>query len=136
MSRIFSIPRRAALVAAALLCAACAGGDGPGTGPQPVPGTALVSLAGAHANDRAVLLEVGTGVTGITAAGSATIGAGPMSTDGRRRVLVLGALQGDLLRLTVSDVKQLPTVQVHEVAASDGSVRTDLSGYAAQVRVQ
>ncbi|HEU4560609.1 MAG TPA: hypothetical protein VFS20_22345 [Longimicrobium sp.] len=138
MSRIFSIARRAALVAAALLCAACAGGDGPGpgTGPQPVPGTALVSLAGARVDDRGVLLEVGTGVTDITAGGSATIGAGPVSTDGRRRVLVLGVLQGDLLRLTVSDVKQLPAVQVHEVAASDGSVRTDLSGYSAQVRAQ
>ncbi len=135
MSRILSISRRAALAAAVLLVSAC-GGDTPGTGPRPVPGTALVSLSGARVDDRAVLLEVGTGVTAVTAGGSATIGAGPQTTDGRRRVLVLGALSGDLLRLTVSDVKQLPAVQVREVAASDGSLRTDLSGYSAQVRAQ
>ena len=135
MSRILSIFRGAAFAAAALLCTGCGGGDAPGTGPKPVPGTAVVSLAGARADDGAVLLEVGTGVTAVAAGGSATIGAGPQTTDGRRRVLVLGALQGDLLRLTVSDVKQLPAVQVREVAANDGSLR-DLSGYSAQVRAQ
>ena len=136
MSRIVSIFRRATLAAAALLGTACGGGDTPGTGPRPVPGTAVVSLAGARADDRAVLLEVGTGVTAVTAGGGATIGAGPQTTDGRRRVLVLGTLSGDLLRLTVSDVKQLPAVQVREVAAGDGSLRDDLSGYSAQVRAQ
>jgi hypothetical protein len=139
MSSIDRTFRRCAAFAATALVSACGGdsGGGGGTGPRPVTGTAVVTLAGATAADAGVVLDVGEGVTAVTnGGGTATVGAGPQTADGHRRVIVLGDLSGALVRLSVPDVRQLPQVQVREVAGRDGSVRADLSGYAARVTVQ
>jgi len=137
MSRVDRILRLCAGLAAAALAAAC-GGDsgGGGTGPRPVAGSAVVTLAGATATDGGVVLDVGEGVTAVApGGGAATVGAGPQTADGHRRVVVLGDLSGALVRLSVPDVRQLPQVQVREVAGRDGSLR-DLTAYSAKVTAQ
>lgn len=130
------LPSLAAAALLAGLSAACAGDSGTTPTPQPVAGVAVVTLAGAREDDAAVVLEVGAGVTRVSAAGSAVVGAGPQGAGGKRRVIVLGPLTGDLVRLEVSSVRELPEVLVREVATRDGTLRADPSGYGARLQVQ
>lgn len=119
---------------AVLLTAAC-GGDDPSTPPGPVPGTVVVTLEGAVAEDRAVLLEVGGEVAGLSP-GSDGLEMGARQGNGVWRVAAFGNLPGsELVRVQVSDTTSLPTVLIREVATATGELRGSLGGYDGRVRV-
>ena len=110
-----------------LLAAACGGGD---TAP-PAPGPVLVRLEGVAAADEALLLDIAAGATAVQRARDdvevhARASAGTSSFS----VAVFGPLAGGpFLRVIVSDPQSPPAFTLREVAASDGTLRTDLGSY-------
>lgn len=122
------------LIAAGLILTGC-GSDGPSEPPGPVSGTAVLVLDGAAADDRAVLLEVDAGATGVEA-GSATLEVHARADgQGGWTVAVFGPLSGPLVRLSVPDTAALPSATIREVAAGSGALRYVLGGYTVRVEV-
>lgn len=117
----------------ALTGASC-GGDGPSGPPEPVPGEAVFTLAGAISGDRAVLLEIGPGATAVKAE-STTVEMHAQPVRQGFLAAVFGPIQGEaLLRISVPDLANLPTVTVREVADESGFLREDLSTYQTKLK--
>lgn len=122
------------LCLAGLLVTAC-GGDDPSTPPSPVPGTAIVTLGGATAEDRAVLLDIGSEATSVSA-GTDGIQVRSRSVDGGWAVAAFGALAGgEIVRVAVADTTSLPAVVIRQVAVTSGDLRESLATYRGEVDV-
>jgi hypothetical protein len=126
---------RRGLAVAALAVAFVAGCDDGPSGP--VPGELVVRLETPNATDRAVMLSI-TGPAAPSAVVAARAGDVVYSEAAGTTVkaAVFGRLaSGDLLRLSVADVKQSRSyaVTVVEAADSTNALRASLSGYRATV---
>lgn len=130
-----SSPRRLATVALLAVTGLLAGCD---KGPSgPVPGELVIRLETPNATDRAVMISI-TGPVAPGAVSAARAGDVVYSeTVGTTvKAAVFGRLaSGDLLRLSVADVKQSRSyaATVVEAADSTNALRAVLSGYRATV---
>lgn len=119
---------------AALLATGC-GGDDPSTPPSPVPGTVIVTLGGAAAEDRAVLLDIGGEATSVSP-GTDGIQVRSRSVDGGWKVAAFGALAGgEIVRVAVSDTTSLPELLIRQVAVASGELRASLATYRGEMEV-
>jgi hypothetical protein len=124
-----------ALVALGFVATAPSCGDGPvGSGEE--EGVVDVTLVGARADDRAVLMELGVGVVSIEAAREDVIVRFRRS-EASWVAAAFGPLAGaPVIRITVSDVNNLPIVAPREVSDVDGRLRDSLADYAARLDVR
>jgi hypothetical protein len=119
-----------ALAAAATL--RCSDG---GTAPpsSDTPGTAVLSLGTAHADDGAVVLTLrGTGVSSIQAVSSAHVVVSRPAGPDETRVIVVGDLvAGPLLRVHVPAVNRLSaySASIDQAATRDDVLRESVAGY-------
>ncbi len=121
---------------AALFSGSCA--DGP-TAPRPEPGSLIVSFTTPNVDDRAAMFTVV--LPPGTTTGSPVLSASGLEVFHRRvadtlRVAVFGAIpSGELLRIAVPDLRQVPrmTVSLLEVAAENDALRESFSGYTIRV---
>lgn len=105
-----------------------------GSGPSG-PVEATLTLEGAVADDAALLLEIGPGAIAVERArGDLEVHSIPVR--GGHSVAVFGPLaDGPILILDLVEGNRTPTVTVRDVAASDGSLRTSLTGYEVRMKV-
>ena len=132
--RIGATSWAALLLAAAPILASC-GGEGTSGPPEPVPADVILTLEGAVAGDRAVLLEIGSGATAVTA-GSAQVEVHARPYLRGWVVAVFGPMAGQpLLRISVPDRNALPTVTLKEIATESGDLRAELAAYSPRLEV-
>ena len=119
----------------AALTLSCGGSEpaGPAAPNPQVPGLAVVVLEGAVSDDRAILLDVGTGATSFEAARTELeVHAG--ANGGGFLVAVFGPLSGGpFLHIVIPDIATIPTITLREVAAVDGQLRSSLATYRLQI---
>lgn len=110
---------------------------GGGSTPPVKGGIFVVTLSGAQANDGAVLFSIGPGVRNVSVGGAAGLRVHVVSRGNGFHVAALGPLQGSMLvTIAVPDAKAPPALGVIQVAASDGTLRTDLTPYALSAALQ
>ncbi|HEX9895688.1 MAG TPA: hypothetical protein VGA78_17285 [Gemmatimonadales bacterium] len=127
--------RRNPLLLLLAVALACGGEDGPTD--EPRPGELVAALNTPNNQDGALLLRVVGPVSAVTPVGghrvsSATSGA-------TTRVVLTGNItDGDILRLTVPDTRNLTsyTVLVEQVAARDTYALLEPGGYSIALRVK
>lgn len=131
----FRSPILAAALASGVLAGGC-GDDAPSAPAGPVAGTAVLSIDGVSADDRAVLVRVGAGASSVEPADPALQVHVRSDGEGGWRIVAIGALAGPLARLSLPDTSAVPNVVIQEVAVDDGALRSGLAGYRARTEVE
>ena len=133
-------PRRTATrLASLLLLALGASCDGAPTGDTaPRPGELVIALRSPHADDAAVFFTLeGDGIEQVLAVNVADALFARSASPGRTNIVVAAeALDGDLARFAVPDVRNAARYRatVVEVADTRNRTRESLDGYALEIR--
>lgn len=124
-----------AIVAASLTLGLACGGDDEPTGP--ISGTLVVELTTPAADDGAILLNiVGPNISGLDLVDQTSILFWIEDASELRAVIVGGLGEGELLKFTVPDVKNVGayTATIFEVSDLSNALRSSLVGYGLTVK--
>jgi len=124
-----------AIVAASLTLGLACGGDDEPTGP--VSGTLVVELITPAADDGAIVLNIiGPNISDLDLVDQSSIMFWIEDASELRAVIVGGLAEGELLKFTVPDVKNVGayTATVFEVADLTNALRSSLVGYGLTVK--